>query len=149
MGLAALHANYLFLGPLIAARLVDQVPDVPVEVCETTAQVLAADQRALVLMVMWAGDSFAEGERGRAGNGANQAMRQRWLVMLALNNVSATKDARHQRAGALLSQTHKALAGWIPEGAVHSFKRANAAMRPDINAQKAIYPMGFEIELSL
>lgn len=149
MGLPALAADYLFLGPLIAERLADQVPDVPVDVCETVQQVLAADVRPLVLMVMWAGDRFNESETGRAGNGASQVLYQRWLVMLAMNNVGAGKDARHLRAGPVLSLTHKALAAWKPEGCVHSMRRANAPMRPEMTPQKATYPMGFEISLTL
>jgi hypothetical protein len=149
MATPALLDDYLFLGPLLQARLVDQVPDVPVDVCETAQQVLAADRRPLVLMVMWAGDRFDETERGRAGNGASQVVLQRWLVMLALNNASPEKDARHLRAGPLLSAVHKALAGWTPEGSSRAMRRANAAMRPDMTPQKAIYPMGFELQLTL
>lgn len=149
MGLPALAADYLFLGPLIQKRLQDQVPDVPVDVCETAAQVLAADRRALVLMVMWAGDRFVESDSGRAANGASQVLFQRWLVMLALNNASPEKDARHLLAGPLMSATHKALAGWTPEGTARAMRRANAPMRPDITPQKAIYPMGFELSMTL
>lgn len=149
MGLPALADDYLFLGPLIQQRLVAEVADVPVDVCETAEQVMAADRRPVVLMVMWAGDRFVESETGRAGAGASQVMYQRWLVMLALNNVGSQKDARHLRAGPLLSLTHKALAGWTPTGAARAMRRANAAMRPDITSQKAIYPMGFEISLTL
>jgi hypothetical protein len=149
MATPALLDDYLFLGPLLQARLVGQVPDVPVDVCETVQQVLAADRRPLVLMVMWAGDRFDETERGRAGNGASQVVFQRWLVLLALNNASPEKDARHLRAGPLLSAVHKALAGWTPEGSSRAMRRANAAMRPDITPQKAIYPMGFELQLTL
>jgi hypothetical protein len=148
MGLPALAADYLFLGPLIEARLLEQVPDMPVDVCETVQQVLQADQRSRVLMVMWAGDRLAESEAGRASINS-QKVHQRWLVLLALNNVARAKDARHTLAGPLLSQVHRALAGWVPEGATNPMRRANAAMRPDINAQKAIYPMGFEISLTL
>jgi len=149
MGLPALAADYLFLAPLIEARLKDQIADMPVDVCETVEQVLASDQRSQVLMVMWAGDRFVESEAGRAGGGASQVLYQRWLVILALNNVARAKDARNSKAGPLLSAVHKALAGWIPEGAARPIRRANAAMRPDINAQKALYPMGFEAPLTL
>jgi len=44
---------------------------------------------------------------------------------------------------------HQALAGWTPEGAYTPLVRANAGARPDINRNKALYPLGFEIELSL
>ncbi len=143
MGLPALHADYLFAAPLIKARLEEQVPDTPVEVCETVEQLLAADRRECVVMVMWAGERFG------AGVATHQQVSQRWLVILALNNVGLLPDARQVRAGPMLSRLHRALAGWKPEGAVRSFERAQADMRPDIRPQKALYPLGFELSLNL
>ena len=145
MGLAALQADYLFLGPLIAARLADQVPDVPVSVVETTAQLLAEDRRSRSVMVMWAGDGFGD----RAGNGKHQQITQRWLVILGLNNVAPGTDARHQVAGPVMSQLHAALAGWTPDECNTPLKRAPATLRPDFTKTKALYPLGFEINLSL
>lgn len=145
MGLPALQADYLFLGPLIKARLATSLPEVPVDVCETAEQVLAADKRPQVLMVLWAGDVFGD----HAGGGRSQKLRQRWLVMLGMNNAGKQADARHSKAGPLLSRVHKALAGWQPEGCATSLTRAAASMRPDINQLKALYPLGFEIELAL
>lgn len=144
MSLPALLADYLFIGAQLAARLRDQVADVPVEVVETPEQLLRADQRARVLYVLWAGDRFGE----RAG-GRSQQMWQRWLVVLAIKNVGAQGDARHQKAGPLLSQVHRAVVGWTPDGAVLTFARADAPMRPDIRKDQALYPLGFEIQLSL
>jgi hypothetical protein len=149
MALPALLEDYLFIGPLLRERLLAEVPDVPVDLCETVDQVLAADRRERVLMVMWAGDAFPDTPGSEAGAGKSVAFRQRWLVLLALNNVSAARTARNDRAGALLSQVHKAVSGWAPDGAHRPFRRANAPLRPDINQAKAIYPMGFEIQLNL
>lgn len=149
MGLPALAADYLFLAPLIAQRLVDQVPDIPVDVCETTKQVLEADRRQRVLMVLWAGDRVAEGESGRAGAGTSQLLHQRWLVVLGLNNVAKTGDARNVAAGPVLSRVHKALAGWTPEGSPRPLRRASAPLQPTFTESKAVYPLGFEITLTL
>jgi hypothetical protein len=140
MGLPALQDDYLFVLPLIAKRLADQVPDIPVEVVETADQVFAADQRARVLMVMWAGEGI-----GQAG----RTTQQRYLVLLGLRNVATAKDARQAGAGPLMSQVHRALVNWVPPGAVNKMRRATAAMRPDIRKDKALYPLGFELELSL
>lgn len=148
MGLPALAADYFFMGPLIKARLEDQVPDIPVDLCETADQVLAADRRVAVLMVMWAGDRFVDTEGGRASAGASQSLHQRWLVALGINNVGAG-DARNVRAGPTISKVHKALAGWTAEGAARPLRRANAALMPQFTPQKAIYPMGFEQPLTL
>ncbi|MDO9094437.1 MAG: hypothetical protein Q8R98_04290 [Rubrivivax sp.] len=148
MGLAALLDDYLFVGPLMKRRLELQVPDIPVDVCETADQILAADKRAQLLQVMYAGDRFVESDDGRASR-ASQVVHQRYLVCVALNHVGQEKDSRHLRAGPLMSLVHKALAGWTPDGAARPFVRANAALRPQITPQKAIYPMGFEISLTL
>jgi hypothetical protein len=149
MGLPALAADYLFLAPLIAQRLLDQVPDIPVDVCETTKQVLEADKRQRVLLVLWAGDRVADGEASRASGGASQLLHQRWLVMLGLNNVAKAGDARNVAAGPVLSQVHKALAGWTPPGAARPLRRASAPLQPTFTESKAVYPLGFEITLTL
>ncbi len=148
MGLAALALDYFFMAPLIKARLEDQVPDIPVQVCETVDQVLAADKRVIVLMVMWAGERFTESEAGRAQGGASQSLNQRWLVALGINNVGSA-DARNVRAGPTISLVHKALAGWTAEGAARPMRRVNAPLTPQFTSQKAIYPMGFEQPLTL
>lgn len=149
MGLPALAADYLFLAPLIAQRLADQVPGIPVDVCETTRQVLEADKRQRVLMVLWAGDRVADNDAGRAAAGASQLLHQRWLVVLGLNNVAKGADARNLAAGPVLSQVHKALAGWMPPGAARSLRRASAPLQPTFTESKAVYPLGFEITLTL
>jgi hypothetical protein len=149
MGLPALAADYLFVAPLIAARLESQLPDTPVDVCETTDQVLKADRRARVLMVLWAGDRVDAGDNGRAREGASQLVHQRWLVVLALNNVAKGADARNLAAGPLLSRVHRALAGWAPEGAPRALRRASAPLQPTFTESKAVYPLGFEITLTL
>lgn len=144
MSLPALLDDYLFVGPLLAQRLREQVADIPVDVVETAEQLLQPDHRTQALFVLWAGDRFGDRASGRG-----QLLHQRWLVMLAIKNVGAQPDARHLKAGPLLSQVHRAVVGWHPEGAVRNFSRADAPMRPDIRKDKALYPLGFEIELSL
>ena len=149
MGLPAFEADYLFLAPLIQARLESQVPDIPVDVCERADQVLAADRRQRVVMVMWAGDRPDTSDTGRAGAGASQLIHQRWLVMLAISSVGKQPDARSAGAGRALSQLHKALAGWTPEGAARAMRRALAPLQPTFTDSKAVYPLGFEITLTL
>jgi len=140
--------DYLFVGPLIVARLVAVVPDVPVELVERAEQVLQADQRAMVIKVMWAGDApVATDERSRTRS--SQIIRQRWLVLLAMNNASPLPAARSTAAGPTLSKMHKALHGFEPEGAHRAMQRAAAAMAPTFTNTQAICPLGFEITLSL
>lgn len=145
MGLPALAADYLFIGPLMVARLQDQVVDIAVEMVERPEQVLEADKRARVLMVMWGGDRF--GDEARAG--ASQVLVQRWMVLLGLNSVAPAAAARNLAVGPMLSQVHRALAGWAPEGSPRALRRANAALQPLFTQSKAVYPLGFEVQLSL
>lgn len=149
MGLPALHDDYLFIGPLLQQRLLDQVPDVPVDIIETPDQALESDRRELVLQVLWAGDAFDGGDRGNARAGASQMVQQRWLVLLAMNNVARPADARQVKAGPLLSSIHRAVAGWEPRGAQRTFRRAQSPLRPILTKAKAVYPLGFEITLNL
>lgn len=148
MGLPALKLNYLFVGPLLVSRLETEVPDIPVELVERPEQMLANDRRARVLMVMWAGDRFATGTDGRMSDSSSQVVYQRWLVALGINNVGQ-RDARNADAGVLLSLVHYAIAGWKPEGSPRPLLRANAPLAPMFTNDKGLYPIGFEISLSL
>lgn len=146
MGTPALEADYLFLGPLIQARLADQVPGLPCDVCEDADQVLQADKRHKVLMVLWGGERFA----GEARQGASQALDHRWLVILAINSVAnKSNTARATGAGPLLSKIHQALAGWTPPGCHRPMRRANSPLPPTFTDSKAVYPLGFEVPLTL
>lgn len=145
MGLPALLADYWFLAPLLKARLETEVSDAPVDICETVDQIYAADRREAVLMLMYAGDTVL----GNAAGGKSVKLKQRWMVLLALNNVARGLDARQMKAGPVLSRVHTALAGWTPLGCAHPFMRANAPLRPDHTQNKALYPLGFEIELAI
>lgn len=146
MGLPAVAENYLFIGPLIQQRLQQLVGDVPVDLVERTEQVLDADKRVRVLMVMYGGDRFDVGPNGRTVN--SQLVYQRWLVFLATNNVGKGQAARLAPLGPLLSTVHKALAGWVPQGAVHAMQRANGP-QPTFTDSKAVLPLGWEINLSI
>lgn len=149
MGLPALVADYLFIGPLIAARLAAEIADLPVEHVETAEQLNQADQRRRTAKVMWAGDTFEPGENGRAREGSSQIVHQRWLVALVMNHEGQKADARHTAAGPTLSAIHRALAGWQPAGAARALRRAQAPLRPSLTPTSAVYPLGFEITLAL
>jgi hypothetical protein len=144
MGLAALKQDYLFVLPLMQARLADQVPDIPVDIVETVEDVLAADHRANVLMVMYAGE-LVTANAARVST----ALTHRYLVLVALSNVAKGTNSRNRKAGPLMSATNQALVGWTPEGAATPMRRASTPTRPDFTKTKALYPMAFEIDLNL
>lgn len=143
--------DYLFLGPLIEDRLRGEIgQNVAVESIEQMSQVRDnADLRELVVYVMWGGDRFNTTEGGRAGAGASQQVYQRWIVWARVRNEStADLAARNRRAGPLLSAIHKALAGWVPEGALRPLVRAQGPA-PDYRPASGLYPLAFEINMAL
>lgn len=154
MSTPGLAANYLFLQPLIEARLAAQIGEnIPVEGIEELAQAGAEDARPYVIFVYWAGDRFNESDGGRALAGTSQILHQRWLVLLYVKNAAhANRAARNEAAGGLLSRLHKALAGWTPLGAQpgspHKFNRING-LKPDYTRNSGLYPLMFEIPLHL
>lgn len=142
--------NYLFLQPLIAARLKDQLADdTPIEGIESLTQAGDQDKRPRVIYVMWAGDIFDESDSGRAGRGVSQMVRQRWMVALRINNASQVdKAARNADAGRWLSRIHKALAGWVPDGLGRPFVRSGS-VAPNYTKASGLFPLGFAIQLNL
>jgi hypothetical protein len=154
MSTPGLSENYLFLQPLLEARITEQIgQNIPVQGIEELAQAGAEDRRPFVVFVYWAGDRFNESEGGRAMGGHAQMVAQRWLVVLYVNNAQhANRQARNQAAGALLSKLHQALAGWQPlaaqPGAQQRFTRING-LKPDYTKSSGLYPLMFEIPLHL
>ena len=146
MATLAIHSDHLFAGEQIRLRLREQMPaDLPIEGIEQLAQAGAGDLRQRVIYVMWDGERIS----GVAARGATAEVVQTWLVLLHMSHVrQIDKDARNSKAGPLLSQLHKALAGFTPDGAFKALERVNAG-RPSYTAQSALYPLAFELTLGL
>lgn len=141
----AMLADYLFLQALIEARLAQVLGDaLPVHGVEQLAQVTEANLVRDTLFVLWDGERFND----EAGAGTSTMVTHRYTVFLAKKNARQAKDARNESAGPVLSQIHKALAGWSPEGAMRPFKRANGR-QPNYRASVALYPLTFAINLTL
>ena len=141
-----LAEDYLFLGERIRARLDLQLEgEWPVQVCERSEQVLAADKRPRVAMVLWGGDRFAIGPTGQVDT--SQVMYQQWAVVLGVNNVGRQLDARLAWIGAAMFRVHRALHGFKPDGLTRPFTRTTARIPPMFTDSKAIFPLAFEIPL--
>ena len=147
MSAAALLAeDYLFLGERIRAQLDLKLEGAwPVQICERSEQVLAADKRPRVAMVMWAGDRFSTLPTGQVDQ--TQLLYQQWAVVLAVNNVGKQLDSRLGWIGAALFAAHKALHGWKPDGLTRPFTRTTARIPPLFTESKAVFPLAFEIPL--
>jgi hypothetical protein len=141
----ALLANYLFIAPLLEARLQEQIVSVPVEAIEQLAQAGAEDARPTVIYLLWDGDQFGDS----TPRGTSQIVSQRWLALLYQRHMSPNdKDARAQAAGRHLSSIHKAVAGWKPEGCERPFRRAQGRS-PSYSKTSGLFPLTFEIDLHL
>lgn len=141
-----LAEDYLFLGERIRAQLDQRLEGAwPVQVCERSEQVLAADKRPRVAMVLWGGDRFSTTAGGQVD--ATQVMYQQWAVVLAVNNVGKQLDARLGWIGQALFTVHKALHGWKPDGLTRPFTRTAARIPPLFTESKAVFPLAFEIPL--
>lgn len=141
--------DYLFLQPLIVARLSAEVADLDqvdgIEELATATEAKVIGTRAFVL---WDGETFA-GDSGRAGGGSRQIVTQTWSVLLAVRNASQVDPAaRNASGGVHLSNIHKALAGWTPQGTYRPFVRTNGR-KPNYRANVALYPLTFSIDLTL
>jgi hypothetical protein len=139
--------DYLFLQPLIAQRLREQLPQLVAYGVQSMEQILATELRQPIAFVLWDGERFKDTSRA----GGSTISSQRFAVMLAVAN--ATQDAQdaplHNEAGPLLAQVHTALAGWEPEGiAQRSFRRVSGRS-PIYSPNAGIYPLTFEIDINL
>lgn len=146
MGNLHIAANYLFVQPLIAQRLCDELPGVPVRSIDSLASATENDVRDTLIYVLFEGERFTD----ESGDGLRNMVRQRYAVMLAVEHKRQNDDAaRNAAAGPVLSKIHLALSGYTHEH-LHSrtFKRTNG--RPPIYTPGvALYPLTFEILVNL
>ena len=141
----AIHTDHLFVGEQILERLRAQVPGLPVEGVEQLAQVGKEDLRPRSAFVLWHGERYS-GVVPRTGT---VEVVQTWLVLLHVRHVAAhDQAARNRQAGPLLSQLHRALAGWTPPGAFSPLQRVTGGS-PDYTIKSALYPLAFEQKLGL
>lgn len=140
----AINADYLFIQPLLEARISAEL-QLPVEPIEQLAQLDTHPLRQDCAFVMWFGERFPD--EARAGKSAQTA--QQWLVVLGIQNVAQQdRAARNSAAGPHLARLHNVVAGWQPPGVFRPFKRINGP-KPAYRANVGLYPLAFEILLNL
>jgi hypothetical protein len=148
MANAALLLDYLFVGELLKQRLQAEVSGITVEGIESLSQAVEANVRTNIVYVLWDGDTFGAGS-AQSASASSQIVTQRWTLLFALRDARQhVQDAHNTSAGPMLSALHKAVAGWIPEGAFRPFKRINGR-QPTYRANVGLYPLTFSIDLNL
>lgn len=151
MATPALLDDYLFIGPLLQARLREQIavfaPAGAVGGVKEMAEAATRAIHAPQAYVLWDGDGFATGDSGRAGT-RSLAISQKWTVFVAVRHADQHQpDAVNEAAGPLLSAVHRAIHGWTPEGAFRPFSRVGGR-RPVYRTNDGTYPVSFEISLN-
>lgn len=147
----ALLLDYLFVGPLIEARLGAEITDVRWQFVEHPEQIKEpAAGGAPSGFIYWFGEKVDESPDGRAGSGASQLSTFSWAVVLMVRSASQVKaDARVAIAGPVLSRIHRALSGWTPEGALRPLRRTNGP-RPSFEpGGTSLFPQTFSVTLAL
>jgi hypothetical protein len=148
MATTALLADYLFVGPLIQARVREVVKSISADdvlQIETMEQAGPKGGMAPMVFVLWEGDRFGGASYLQARQGSAHAMDQLWTVLLHVATVSQIDlSARNDLAGRLLSEIHIALAGWTPPGCSKPLVReqGRAAI---YKTASALYPLTFSV----
>lgn len=136
--------NALYIGPLIAARLRAQVPELrEVEVFD---ELDLKDPRvkqfpaALVLL------------HEMQPTGSNSLRKvttadQKWLVILAVTSASADADSRSAKAGPLIPKVVSALQGWEPVRNTGVALAWKPGPRPDYGKDISYFPLLFSIQV--
>ncbi len=71
---------------------------------------------------------------------------QDWLVMLAVRSLRKDKDRSRQALGLLVTQTVRALQGWVPAGSKRAFTWRRGP-RPDYGVNTNFFPLLFSIDV--
>jgi hypothetical protein len=135
--------NYLFLEPLIVARLQEQLRD---QSGTALARVLTSlelgeyeTQRrpAPCVDVILIGDEPVSEAAQR-----DTMVRQTWAVVVVVENRRDSATAVRQDAGVLIAHTLRALQGWEWEDCQRA-KRVKSSLRPGGRAGYIYYPLAF------
>lgn len=134
----------LFVGQLMVARLRDQVPllrDVAlVDQVALDKGEITQFPSAVVMLHSMAPKDAVEG-RNRC------AVDQRWLVVLAVQNVRAARDRMTADASPLIAPCVRALFGFTPQGANRPLVWVPGP-RPDHGPNVSYYPLMWSIQLT-
>ncbi len=147
MANAKMLTDYLFMQGVLQKRVEVELKalDMPVGGIQELGEATEANLVRSTVFVMWQGDRFGDTAEG----GRSQLLHQQWLILLAHVNARQDRNAHNDSAGPTLSALHKAIAGWTPPDAFKPFRRVQG-IRPSYRPGKAaLYPLTFEIPLTL
>lgn len=136
--------NYLELEGLILARLQEVGYNHPVSYFSAAdlEGVWENSQHTPAFHVLFWGDAFPQGEGNQSTSRTAYKAVQRWMVVVAVRNVTQqrTGEAARTEAGPLLTTAHLALAGWVP---VSTGKQTWKPMRRVTPGVVSLYRDGF------
>lgn len=147
-------ADYLALGPLLAERILQRVPQIKrvgelANLYEAldSADGLGALTSGQMPAVFVGYDGDVPGDT--AGDGKAGVEQQRWLVVLAVASVrNADRGAGVQRtAGPLLAQLRQAIYGWNPQGFFQMSRLVSP--RPGYRDGVGFFPLMFSTAIAI
>lgn len=107
--------DWLAAEELIVTRLKTEMPEL--KTVTTAAEIAAVEkmrQLAPAAIVIYDGDDVRQGPQAKPNRGQNEIVSQRWLVIIAVQNVADQRGGSGARrvAGPLISRAKRTLAGF-------------------------------------
>jgi hypothetical protein len=139
--------DYLALEEPLVQRVRSAVPEFKAVV--TAAELTAIEQmrqQTPAAIVVYDGDAVPQTPESEARDGERQIAIQRWLVVIAVQNVRDTRGGTSARreAGPLMSKTMAALKGWQPPVAgVRKLRRGDGVPGPAFDSGFGYFPLLF------
>lgn len=138
-------SDYLAAGPFIIDRIRDAVSGVAsVLPARDLANVVETTLQSPSVFVVYDGDRLGDA----SSTGRAQAIRQRWLIVLAVRNARQADGGAGlaAEAGPLISDLLQSLQGWQPSPDFRPLIRV-AAPHPGYSPAFAYYPLAFECQI--
>ena len=135
-------ANALWAGPVIQARLVEQVPELRMVLLldEIDPQLNAPKQMPAAVVLLHRMSPTADPQRGQA------LVQQDWLVALVVGSAARAADRNSAEVGPLIPKVVKALQGWVPPGQLRAFAW-RPGTRPNYGRDNTYWPLMFSLQV--
>lgn len=135
-------ADALWAGPVIQARLIDQVPELRMVLLldEIDPKLNAPKQMPAALVLLNRMSPNSDPQRGQA------LVQQDWIVALVVSSAAREGDRTNVQVGPLIPQVVKALQGWAPPGQLRAFAW-RPGTRPNYGRDNTYWPLMFSLQV--
>jgi hypothetical protein len=135
-------ANALWAGPVIVARLLDQVPDLRAVLLldEIDPKLNAPKQMPAAVVLLDRMSPATDTQRHQT------LVQQDWMVALAVRSAARDADRNSAQVGPLIPQVVKALQGWVPPGQLRALAW-RPGTRPSYGRDNTYWPLMFSLQV--